>query len=70
VLVDENRNPRVALIGGKLGPAVSLFDEKGKGRAVLGSASLETARTGAKEITAPSSLTLFDSKGKVLWRAP
>jgi hypothetical protein len=47
-----------------------LFDEKGNVRAVLGTAALEIVSTGATEKTAPSSLTLFDRKGKVIWRAP
>jgi len=30
----------------------------------------EDAGTGAKETTAPGSLTLFDRKGHVIWAAP
>jgi hypothetical protein len=29
-----------------------------------------TKATGATETTAPSSLTLFDRRGKVIWKAP
>jgi hypothetical protein len=39
-------------------------------RAVLGITQLETKGTGEQEMTAPSSLTLFDKKGNVIWRAP
>jgi hypothetical protein len=48
----------------------TLLDEKEKLRAVLGSTTLETVRTGATETTAPSSLTLFDKDGKVIWQVP
>jgi hypothetical protein len=70
ILGDENGHRRVNLIIGKEGPALELFDEKRNLRAVLGSTSLTNFRTGAEEITAPSSLTLFDSQPKLLWRAP
>jgi hypothetical protein len=51
-------------------PSLQLFDNDGNLRASLGSTSLEVTRTGAEETTAPSSLTFFDKKGKVLWQAP
>lgn len=51
-------------------PSLHLFDTDGNLRASLGSTSLEVTRTGAEETTAPSSLTFFDKKGKVLWQAP
>lgn len=54
----------------KANPALHLFDSDGNLRASLGSTSLEVTRTGAEETTAPSSLTFFDKKGKVLWQAP
>jgi hypothetical protein len=47
-----------------------LTDENRKARAVLGSTSLETIRTGATETTAPGSLTLFDKNGRVIWQVP
>jgi hypothetical protein len=49
--------------------AISLKDKTGT-RAVFGQAQLETVRIGATEDTGPSSLTLFDKKGRVLWHAP
>jgi hypothetical protein len=47
-----------------------LLDDQGTIRAALGSVGLESEKTGCKETTAPSSLTLFDKKGTVVWRAP
>ena len=70
VLVDEKGNPLVALGVTNDGPRVALQDEKRNSRAVLGSIPLEAARTGDTEVTAPSSLTLFDKAGKLIWRAP
>ncbi|MGO9056096.1 MAG: hypothetical protein ACLQU2_01710 [Candidatus Binataceae bacterium] len=49
---------------------IRLFDRNGTLRNVLGSVGLETTATGATEETSLSSLTLFDNKGKVIWRAP
>jgi hypothetical protein len=51
-------------------PSLNLYDANGQLRAVLGSTDLETIKTGATEKTAPSSLTLFDKDGKVMWRKP
>jgi hypothetical protein len=51
-------------------PHLDLYDSAGNLRAVLGTADLQVSRTGAMEKTAPSSLTLFDKKGKVLWQIP
>ncbi len=49
---------------------LTLFDHDEKPRAALGSVDLMTARTGATEQTAESSLVLFDKKGTVIFRAP
>ena len=49
---------------------MALNDENENARAVLGITSLEATHTDAKELTAPSSLTLFDKQGKVIWRVP
>jgi hypothetical protein len=51
-------------------PHLDLFDNDGNLRAALGVTDLQTVRTGAQEKTAPSSLTLFDKKGKVIWQSP
>ena len=50
--------------------SLSLFDENGILRTILGTADLEVARTGATERTSLSSLTFFDKQGKVLARQP
>jgi len=54
----------------KHGAQLNLSDKDGNNRAVLGSTSLETTRTGTVTKTAESSLVLFDKKGKVIWSAP
>jgi hypothetical protein len=69
-LVDEKGNSRVVLNIGKYGPFVALNDEKGIPRAGLGSMPLGGVSTGATEVTATSSFTLFDKEGKVIWKAP
>ena len=69
-LYGEKRKAGVDLVVTRDGPSVSLDDEKGNARAVLGTMPLEAVHTGATEITAPSSLTLFDKESKVIWRAP
>jgi hypothetical protein len=51
-------------------PSLNLYDADGQLRAALGSTDLETIKTGATETTAPSSLTLFDKDGKVMWSRP
>jgi hypothetical protein len=67
---DEKGTARICLKVLKNGPSVVLYDEERQPRAVLGSTPLERVRTGATETTAPSSLTLFDKEGKVIWKAP
>ena len=73
--------PTIALdnASGKLGislsllsdePALMLGDARGVPRAILGNSELEDSKTGANENTGPSSLVLFDKKGKVIWRMP
>lgn len=49
---------------------VTLSDRRGIARAVLGSISLETGRTGVVEKRPESSLVLFDKDGKLVWSAP
>lgn len=70
VLNDEKRTSRVFVAATKDGPSVELNDENGRLRAALGSTSLESPRTGATEVTAPSSLTLIDRQRHVIWKAP
>jgi len=70
-LNDKDGRPRVLLtLDGDGNPSLNLRDENQKGRAVLGSTSLETTRIG-EVITRPvSSLVLFDKDEKVIWSVP
>jgi hypothetical protein len=49
---------------------ISLLDNAGTSRAVLGRAGLVDTQTGTTTHTAESSLVLFDKDGKVFWRVP
>lgn len=51
-------------------PSLNLFDQAGKLRAVLGSATLRDVRSGINEKIPASSLVLFDKSEKVIWSAP
>lgn len=62
--------PRVELGLDANGGSLSLADKNNKARAVLGSTSLVSLRSGEKTITPEESLTLFDKDGKVSWQAP
>lgn len=55
---------------GKEGVSIKLNDAKGNTRAVLGSETTETIGTGAITKNPPSSLTLYNKKGRVIWSAP
>lgn len=55
---------------GDQGPGISIGQAGGGTRAVLGSTSLESRKTGDTENLAPSSLVLFDKDGKVIFRVP
>jgi hypothetical protein len=50
--------------------ALTLSDQDGQERAILGSTELETPKTGETERTAESSLVLFDKQGQVMFQAP
>jgi hypothetical protein len=54
----------------KDGPSISLGDQEGVRRAVLGHTVLKILQAGSHEHRAPSSLVLFDKDGKVIWTAP
>ncbi len=69
-LFDQAGKLRASLSVFKDGPALELFDQKGADRVAIGNTGLETPKTDATENTGPSSVVLFDTKGKVLWRAP
>jgi len=65
-----NRTGSVDLDAKARGASLSLGDSNKAARAVLGSTQLRDARTDSTITTAPSSLTLFNEKGHVLWQAP
>jgi len=70
-LWDKNRNIRARFIVSAEGePALRLYDDNGKIRAVLGSTNLETVRTEVVEKRPASSLVMFNKDGKVIWSAP
>ena len=50
--------------------SIYLIDKNGHARAVLGTTELKRTVTGSTEIRAPSSLVLFNEKGKVAFSAP
>jgi hypothetical protein len=51
-------------------PSLEFFDSTGRTRAAVGDTTLTTYSTGSREYTGPSSMTLFDKDGNLLWRAP
>jgi hypothetical protein len=51
-------------------PSVTLWDEEGRSRAVIGVTGLEKTATGEEIETAPSSIVLFDKENKVIFRVP
>jgi len=70
LLWDENGKSSAVLQVFKDRPTFRLSDTNGALRAVLGTSEVGPDSAGEIEITAPSSLVLFDKEGKVLWRAP
>jgi hypothetical protein len=69
-LLDEKGVSRASLIASKDGASLSVRDETGRDRAVIGSTETERVRDGATIHSPESSIHLFDKDGKVLWRAP
>lgn len=51
-------------------PYVSLWDEKGLSRAVLGATEIKSSRTGEIRKRPISSLVFTNEKGNVIWEAP
>jgi len=51
-------------------PSLRLEDKNGKPRAVLGATSLETTPTAEVTMRPESSLVLFGTDGKLMWKAP
>lgn len=52
------------------GPHLSMTDQNGNLRTVLGTTQLKDSRTGSVETRSPSSLVLFGENGTVIWQAP
>ncbi len=69
-LCDANGNDRAVLSVDKDGPGLDLLDANGNDRAVLGSTWTVSKVTGATNPTAPSTITLFDKNGSVLYQRP
>ncbi len=71
ILFDTNGKKRAALrVFADGSPSLNLRDKSGKVRAELGVTTTVDRRTGAEIKTAESTLTLFNSKGDVIWDAP
>ena len=51
-------------------PWLRLTDERGHVRTAVGACSLLAVHTGVEEKRPPSSLMLFNEKGKVIWSVP
>ena len=51
-------------------PYLELLDKSGQSRAVLGSTTTVTVKTGEEHRKSPSSLIFFDKDGKVMWQVP
>ena len=76
-LVHKKGGARAVLLLNKDGePMLSLYDEEGRIRGVLGSVSLLKSRAGPGgskvevEEKIPAGLVFFDKNGKVIWSAP
>jgi len=69
-LCDADGKPRASLAVWEDGPSLRLRDAKGKDRAVLGTTSTKTIKTGVVHQRPESSLVLLDKDGEVLWSAP
>jgi hypothetical protein len=67
---DRRRSRATLFVGANGEPTLSLADKSGMPRAILGSISLETTKTGTVQNRPPSSLVLFDKDGKVIQALP
>jgi len=69
-LLDDKGNSRLQMSLFENGPDFRLADDKGTTRAVLGTTSLVTEKTGVTEGRPESSLVLFGPDGKVIETIP
>jgi hypothetical protein len=64
------RDNAVTLWSTRNGPSLTISDEQGHDRTVLGHAELKDVRTGSVEQRPASSLILFGEDGRVIWKVP
>ena len=69
VVTDAQDHPRLALGATDDGPQLSLFDEHGALRALLGAGTATDTDTG-EQLALPATFTILDSDGHVLHRVP
>jgi hypothetical protein len=70
-LADADANPRAALsVESDGSPRLKLSDADGAPRASLGRTPLTETHSGRAKLTEPSSLILFDARGRVVFMAP
>ena len=73
VLSDSAGKTRVNLSVSNDGPTLTFLDPSGQARTILGSTTIVPSHVtgnGIAELAPPSSIVLFDSKGKLLFRTP
>jgi len=73
VMFDRAGKSRVNLSVSNDGTALTFFDPSGQARTILGSTTAVPSHVtdnGIAELAPPSSIVLFDSKGKLLFRTP
>ena len=73
ILSDPSGKTRVNLSVSNEGPSLVFLDASGQARTILGSTTLVGSHVndnGIAEVAPPSSIVLFDSKGKLLFRTP
>jgi hypothetical protein len=73
ILSDSAGKTRVNLSVTNDGPSVVFLDPSGQARTILGSTTLVGSHVndnGVAELAPPSSIVLFDGKGKLLFRTP
>jgi len=69
-LSGEKGQERVSLVESPQGARLAISDAAGRNRAVVGSATTVTKRTGAETKYPESTIRLFKENGDVLWQAP
>jgi hypothetical protein len=73
MMADKAGKARINLSVSNDGPTLTFLDPSGQARTILGSTTLVPSHVndnGIAEVAPPSSIVLFDSKGKLLSRTP